>query len=321
VGLGHILPNRVFTSHLSSLTSIIDFCSIEYRFLSRSEPTVLKMAENRRAIYVGFSDKGAHSAEWFEIAKNFLKLAFAGDRCEVKCLCNRCQNRRMLSEYEVSGHIAKHKFMLNYLVWHQHGEVQAAAPTESDESNNEDRMDDMIADIGMEYDRGSRDQHPPPEVQNFYRLHATSDEKVHDGTEMTVLQAVMRLMGIKSKYNFVNQCYNNIMKLNIDLIPMKHNMLKDLYQSKKIVAGLGMNYEKIDVCERNCMLFWKENKDDTEYMHCGRSRYVKVVNEDGASIITKVPVKQFCYLHITLSLKWLMRVSWKQILMLMTFDM
>jgi hypothetical protein len=46
-----------------------------------------------------------------------------------------------------------------------------------------------------------------------------------------------------------------------------------------------MNYEKIDVCERNCMLFWKEHKDDTECMHCGRSRYVKVVNEDGAFVI------------------------------------
>jgi hypothetical protein len=26
-------------------------------------------------------------------------------------------------------------------------------------------------------------------------------------------------------------------------------MLKDLYQSKKIVVGLSMNYEKIDVCD------------------------------------------------------------------------
>ena len=49
-------------------------------------------------------------------------------------------------------------------------------------------MDDMIADIGMEYDLGSGDQHPPPEVQNFYRLLAASDEKVHDGTDVTVLQ-------------------------------------------------------------------------------------------------------------------------------------
>jgi hypothetical protein len=58
-------------------------------------------------MYDKFSDKGAHSAKWFEIAKNFLKLAFAGDRCEVKCPWNRCPNRKMLSEYEMSGHIAK----------------------------------------------------------------------------------------------------------------------------------------------------------------------------------------------------------------------
>jgi hypothetical protein len=110
-------------------------------------------------------------------------------------------------------------------------------------------MDDLIADIGMEYDLGSGDQHPPPEVQNFYRLLTTSDEKVHDGTELTVLQAMTRLMGMKSKYNFSTQCHNDIMELIIDLIPVKHNMPKDLYQSKKIIAGLGMNYKKIDVLE------------------------------------------------------------------------
>jgi hypothetical protein len=145
-------------------------------------------------MYDEFSDKGAHSVEWFETAKNFLKLAFASDRHEAKCPCNRCQNRRMLSEYEMSGHITKHGFMMNYLVWHQHGETQAAAPAESNGSDDEDRIDDMIADIGMEYDLGSRDQHPPLEVQNFYRLLAASDEKVHDGINLIILQAVTRLM-------------------------------------------------------------------------------------------------------------------------------
>jgi hypothetical protein len=56
-------------------------------------------------------------------------------------------------------------------------------------------------------------------------------------------------MAMKSKYNFSNQCYNDIVRLIIDLIP------KDLHQSKKIVSGLSMNYEKIDVYEKNCMLF------------------------------------------------------------------
>jgi hypothetical protein len=142
-------------------------------------------------------------------------------------------------------------------------------------------------------------------VQNFYRLLAASEEKVHDGTELTILQAMTCLMGMKSKYNFSNQCYNDIVKLIIDLILTNHNMPKDLYQSKKIVAGLGMIYEKINICERNCILFWKEQKDDTGCMHCGRSRYVKVVNEDGASLTINVEVKQLYYMPIT---PWLKRL-------------
>jgi hypothetical protein len=41
----------------------------------------------------------------------------------------------------------------------------------------------------------------------------------------------------------------------------------------------------------------------TKCMHCGRSRYVKVINEDGASVTTKVAVKQLCYIPITPKLK------------------
>jgi hypothetical protein len=142
-------------------------------------------------------------------------------------------------------------------------------------------------------------------VQNFYRLLTAADEKVHDGTDVTVLQSVTRLMTMKSKYNFLNQWYNDMIKLIIDLIPMKYNMSKDLYQSKKIVVGLGMEYKEMDVCEKNCMLFWKEHKDATEYIHCSRSRYVKVRNKDGDSIITKAVIKQLHYIPITSRLKQL----------------
>jgi hypothetical protein len=106
-------------------------------------------------------------------------------------------------------------------------------------------MDDMVADIGRGYDLESED--PPSEVQNFYRR--ALEEKVNDGTNVTVLQVVAHLMAFKSKYNFSNQRYSDIMKLIIDLIPAKHNMSKDLYQSKKTVFGLGINYKKIDACE------------------------------------------------------------------------
>jgi hypothetical protein len=48
-------------------------------------------------------------------------------------------------------------------------------------------MDEMIADIDMEYDLRSGYQHPPPEVHNLYRLLLASDEKVHDDTNLIVL--------------------------------------------------------------------------------------------------------------------------------------
>jgi hypothetical protein len=152
--------------------------------------------------------------------------------------------------YEMSGYIAKQVFIQNYLVWHQYGEVQAPAAYESDRNDDEDRMYDMIVDIDVEYDLGSGYQHRPPELQNFYKLPDASDKKVHDDINLSVQHTVKHLMAMKLMYNYSNQCYNDIVKLIIGLIPMKHNMSKDVYLSKKIVAGLGMNYEKIDVCEK-----------------------------------------------------------------------
>jgi hypothetical protein len=138
----------------------------------------------------------------------------------------------MLSEYEMSDHLAKKGFMSNYLLWHQHREVQPVVADELDGNNDVDQMDDMVADIGRGYDLESED--PPLEVHNFYKLLATSEEKVHDATDVIVLQAVTHLMAFKSKYSFLNKCYNNIVKLIIDLIPVKHNMPKDLYSLRRL---------------------------------------------------------------------------------------
>jgi hypothetical protein len=91
-----------------------------------------------------------------------LKLDFADSHREASCPCSRCENRRMLSEYEMYAHLAKKEFMLNYLLWYQRGEVQLAVADESDGNDDIDQMDDMVADIGRGYDLESED--PPPEV-------------------------------------------------------------------------------------------------------------------------------------------------------------
>jgi hypothetical protein len=161
------------------------------------------MTEDNRAMYNRFSEKGGHSTESVQIIKDFLNQAFAVDHHVVKCTCKICRNYKFLTQDEVHVHLCKKGFMPNYLVWHNHSEVELPAiGTELDE--NEDRMDERITDIGREYEVGSGELAPPVEVQIFYRLLAASDEKVHDGTDVIVLQVVTHLMAMKSKYNFSN---------------------------------------------------------------------------------------------------------------------
>jgi hypothetical protein len=76
-----------------------------------------------------------------------------------------------------------------------------------------------------------------------------------------------------------------------------------MYHSKKLVKELSMDYEKIDVCQNNYMIFWKEHKDEKQCLKYGKPRYVEAVNDDGETATTKVAHKQVRYMPITPRLK------------------
>ncbi|WVZ84343.1 hypothetical protein U9M48_031384 [Paspalum notatum var. saurae] len=77
-------------------------------------------------------------------------------------------------------------------------------------------------------------------------------------------------MSIKSKHNISNSGYNDIVKLMDEVLPTNHKLLKNLYFAKKIMAGLGMKYEKIDV-----------------------------TNDEGESVITKVAARKLHHMPVT----------------------
>jgi hypothetical protein len=60
-------------------------------------------------------------------------------------------------------------------------------------------------------------------------------------------------MSIKSKFAFSINCYKELVNLISEVLPTGHKMPKDMHQSKKLLEGVGMEYEKIDVCQDNCM--------------------------------------------------------------------
>jgi hypothetical protein len=142
-----------------------------------------------------------------------------------------------------------------------------------------------------------------PEVQKFFELLKVVEESLHEHTKVTVIVFATRLMAIKSKFAFSTNCYKELLNLISDVILENHKMPKDLYQSKKLLSGLGMDNEKIDVCDNNCMLFWKETTSEKKCTVCGERRFIEVEYDDGLTVTTKTARKQLRYMPLIPRLK------------------
>jgi hypothetical protein len=71
------------------------------------------------------------------------------------------------------------------------------------------------------------------EVEEFFRLLKASEEPLHEYTKVTVLIFVTRLMAIKFKFFFSNNCYNELLKLVGDVLLNPNKLPKDMYYFKK----------------------------------------------------------------------------------------
>jgi hypothetical protein len=85
---------------------------------------------------------------------------------------------------------------------------------------------------------------PTHEVQKFFELLKASKEPLHEHTNVTVLVFVTRLVAIKSKFAFSSNSYKELLNLISDVLPKNHKMPKDMYQPKRLLTSIGMDYEK-----------------------------------------------------------------------------
>jgi hypothetical protein len=144
---------------------------------------------------------------------------------------------------------------------------------------------------------------PTPEVQKFVELLTALEEAVQEHTTISILSFVTRLMAIKSKFAFSNNFYKELLKLFNVVLPTNHKVPRNVYQSKKMFSGLGMDYEKIDVSQDNCMLFCKEHVNEKKCLKCGKSRFIEVINADGEEVVMEIAYKQLRYMLLTPRLK------------------
>jgi hypothetical protein len=115
--------------------------------------------------------------------------------------------------------LCKNGYMPGYEVWVHHGEdppPRIVSEVQSHEEGDYDRMEEMLDDVRHELltvDSENPDQPTDyedpatPEVQKFFELLKATEEPLHEHTKVTVLVFVTRLMAIKAKFAFSNNCY------------------------------------------------------------------------------------------------------------------
>jgi hypothetical protein len=193
------------------------------------------MVEDRGWMYSGWKKGGGHTKEWMNKTKEFVDRAFSlANNHGVKCPCSKCRNSVCKDKRTLSLHLCKVGFMPGYEVCVHHGESvrQTASVVEDNDSTSDDRMNEMLDAIRPEF--GTNPEDPPTlEVQKFFDILRASEEPLHEHTTVSVLAFTIRLMTIKSKFSFSINCYNELLNLISDVLPMNHKMPKDMYQSKK----------------------------------------------------------------------------------------
>jgi hypothetical protein len=65
-----------------------------------------------------------------------------------------------------------------------------------------------------------------------------------------------------------------LLRLFGDVLPENHKMPNNLYECKSLLKGLKMPYVKIDVCVKNCMIYYKQDELKEKCDLCGESHYV-----------------------------------------------
>ncbi|XP_013650497.2 uncharacterized protein LOC106355020 [Brassica napus] len=139
-----------------------------------------------------------------------------------------------------------------------------------------------------------------------FQAFEAANEPLYEGCVEGISQLYLasRLMKVKTDHNLPESCLDEISQTFRDVLPQPNKSPESYYEMKKLTKALGLPVLKIDVCEDNCMLFWKEDKDLVVCRFCGKDRYHQNHGKG-----KKRPKQRMFYMPITERLKRLYQLE------------
>jgi len=123
-----------------------------------------------------------------------------------------------------------------------------------------------------------------------------AEQPLHDRSTVSKLDAISRLLGLKSELNMSRDGFDKMLTVIATLLPDGHILPPNMYESQKLLKALKMPYEQIHACPNGCVLFRKEHKDAKYCPECKSSRYIEQDSGDGQMKQLTIPMKILRYL-------------------------
>ncbi|XP_057526403.1 uncharacterized protein LOC130805635 [Amaranthus tricolor] len=190
------------------------------------------------------------------------------DSTTIRCPCNSFRNIFLKTKCDVRFDLLKGGMYEKYTFWELHGEelVDSSYGDDVDESNDIDSGFTMLQD-----------------ACGFGAMNVGSAEEALNNVEEYEKPNVLN--------NWSDKSFDSLLQLECQgygaYLPTSY------YEAKKFIKDLGLDYYKIDACENDCILYWKEHEKLIECPTCGLSRWKQ--EKEGSSKGVKVSRKVLRY--------------------------
>ncbi|XP_076928302.1 uncharacterized protein LOC143592226 [Bidens hawaiensis] len=217
----------------------------------------------------------------------FLNFAFAracanGDT--IKYPCTHCLNMKFQSRQIVLDHLICSGFRPKYLKWVYHGEdttTTSTSTTLDEEEVFHHEMNEMLNENFQPGGTGEKihentsnnTQETNNKGSNFDNLVKEAEENVYPNCKYNKLSCVVHLYHLTCLNGWNNKSLTMLLEFLKDLLPEGNVLPKTTQQVKRIMANMGLGYEKIHACPNGCMLFWDNKEEYKVYSFCGSSRW------------------------------------------------
>ncbi|XP_057756143.1 uncharacterized protein LOC130975353 [Arachis stenosperma] len=230
-----------------------------------------------RFLHFAFSSKGVHQGE------------------EIQCPCAKCCNIFWLKRDDVYDHLICHDFVKGYRWWFNHGESLFAMDIDSDiggEYNCNDNIDELLRDRFRDNTQVDGQNMGPNEcAKEFYKLVDEASQELYPGCKgFTRLSFTIRLYLLKCLHGWSNASFTSLLELLKEAMPYL-NIPISFDKTKNMVKNLGLDYQKIDACRNDCMLYRNGYENDSSYHVCGTSCYIEHHEEEDDVTSSRKPRK------------------------------